>query len=70
MARTRRAQREPKKPFKRRYRRAKENGFEDPGDHCPDCGEPTDFQSGFLICQSCGWIDSGRDAIELDFNAA
>lgn len=62
--------RKTEEPLKRRYRRFKERGYEDPGDHCPDCGEPTGFQSGFLICQTCGWIDSGSDAIEIDFNAA
>lgn len=60
----------PKRPLKRRYLRARQSGFEDPGDYCPDCGEPTGFQSGFLVCQSCGWIDSGPDSIELNFNVA
>lgn len=60
----------PKRTFKRRYMQVKRNGFEDPGDYCPDCGEPTGFQSGFLVCPACGWIDSGPDAIEVFFSAA
>lgn len=30
----------------------------DPGDFCPDCGTPTDFDYGHLCCRECGWIHS------------
>lgn len=60
--------RKVREPLKRRYLQYKQHGDADPGDYCPDCGTPTGFQSGFLVCQSCGWIDSGLDAIEIDFN--
>lgn len=57
-----------REPFTRRYLHYKRHGEIDPGDYCPDCGDPTGFQNGFLVCQGCGWIDSGSDAIEIDFN--
>lgn len=62
--------RKSKEKLSRRYLKAKRLGFVDPGDFCPDCGNPTGFQSGFLICQNCDWIDSGLGAIEIDFNVA
>lgn len=46
----------------RRYREFKLKG-PDPGDFCPDCLEPTDFRSGFLCCDGCGWADIGTEAI-------
>ena len=59
--------RKPREKLNRNYRRFKEHG-PDPGDYCPECGEPTGFQSGFLLCQDCGWIDGGPDAIDFEFN--
>lgn len=38
----------------------------DPGDFCPDCGEPTDFDEGYLCCRECGWIDSGLNDFDLE----
>jgi hypothetical protein len=64
------SKRKVREPLKKSYLHYKRHGFEDPGDYCPDCGEPTGFQNGFLVCHECGWIDSGLDAIELNFNAA
>lgn len=55
-----------KETFNRRYQNFKRHGA-DPGDYCPDCGNATDFQSGFLVCNGCGWIDNGE--FELNYVA-
>ena len=42
------------------------------GDTCPSCGEPTSFGMYCLICNKCGWIDAGEEALEnaIDLDAA
>lgn len=60
------AKRKAQTPLNKKYRDFRKNGDEDPGDRCPRCGSITGFQSGFLVCNNCDWIDSGSDAIELD----
>lgn len=39
---------------------------DDEGERCPYCGELTSFEGGFLNCDECGWVDAGREAIQLD----
>ena len=33
------------------------------GDVCPKCGSPTHFETYYLACVDCGWVDYGEDAI-------
>lgn len=44
-----------------------DEGFKcEPGDFCPHCGEPTNFEKGFLQCGECGWIDIYPNDIEIE----
>ncbi len=64
-----------KRRLKRRYIRYKSCGPEEDirrenelreimdGDYCPKCGSPTHFDTYYLACVNCDWIDYGEDAI-------
>ncbi len=47
---------EPNK--KKNYLSQKRYGANDDYELCPDCGGLTNFQSGFLVCTECGWVDA------------
>ncbi len=66
---SRRRKQEPN--FKRDFLNFKRQGVSYEGEHCPECGELTDFHDGFLVCSDCGWIDDSIAAFEqMVLNAA
>lgn len=55
-------------PTKRRYQKAKQNGFhvvQSDEDLCPECGGLVNFNHGFLTCTECNWSTFETD--ELNF---
>lgn len=36
---------------------------ESDSEHCPACGSETEFENGFMVCNDCGWVDFGDEAI-------
>ncbi len=66
-------------PLKQKYIRFKQCGYETSsaenndenldGNLCPNCGAPTHFESYFLTCAHCGWIDAADESIDLKMRA-
>ncbi|HEY8270662.1 MAG TPA: hypothetical protein VIG33_07210 [Pseudobdellovibrionaceae bacterium] len=47
-----------------RYSKYKKEGPPLDADNCYDCGGPTDFQGGFLVCSECGHAEGVLDVID------
>ncbi len=58
-----------RQPLTTKYLRYKQKGDNSDGDFCPKCGTPTHFETYFLACGNCGWVDAGSEAIDREFAA-